>query len=216
MGDDLAGIAKRAVEAALAGGAGDAEAYAQDSVGREIRIFDGQVESLTEAGERGVGVRCWIDHRAGYAYGTELSDEGIGGIARDAVETARIADADEFAAPPSADGGASPREIPGLNDPALAGWSTERKVELAKGIERAAREADERVVGVETAVYADEEQRVAIASSTGTRRRLRGDDRLRLPPGDRRGRRRQADGPRLRHGPLAREPGPRRDRPRGG
>ena len=87
-------------------------------MGREIRVFDGEVESLTEAGERGLGVRCWIDHRAGYAYGTELSDEGLGGIARDAVEAARIADADEFAAPPSADGGAAPPEIPGLHDPA--------------------------------------------------------------------------------------------------
>jgi PmbA protein len=167
MSDELEAIAERAVEAALAAGAGDAEAYVQNSVGREIRIFDGEVESLTEAGERGLGVRCWIDHRAGYAYGTELSEEGLGGIARDAVETARIADADEFAAAPSADGAAAPPEIPGLHDPTLAQWTTERKIELAKGIEQAAREADDRVVGVETAVYADEEQRVAIASSTG-------------------------------------------------
>ncbi len=167
MGAELEAIAERAVEAALAAGAGDAEAYVQDSLGREIRIFDGEVESLTEAGERGVGVRCWIDHRAGYAFGTELSDEGLGRIAGDAVETARIADADEFAAAPPADGAAAPPEIPGLHDPTLAQWSTERKIELAKGIERVAREADESVVGVETAVYADEEQRVAIASSTG-------------------------------------------------
>ena len=60
---DLGKIATRAVEAALSAGAGDAEAYVQDSVGREIRIFEGEVESLTEAGERGLGVRCWIDHR---------------------------------------------------------------------------------------------------------------------------------------------------------
>ncbi len=167
MTQELEAVAERAVGAALAAGAGDAEAYVQDSVGREIRIFDGEVESLTEAGERGLGVRCWIDHRAGYAYGTELSEEGLGGIARDAVETARIADAAEFAAAPSPDADAAPPQIPGLHDPTLARWTTERKIELAKAIERAAREADKRVVGVETAVYADEEQRVAIASSTG-------------------------------------------------
>jgi PmbA protein len=167
MSGELEAIAERAVAAALAAGAGDAEAYVQDSVGREIRIFDGEVESLTDAGERGLGVRCWIDHRAGYAYGTELSEEGLGGIARDAVDTARIADADAFAAAPSAHSATAPAEIPGLYDPTLAKWTTERKIELAKGIERAALEADERVVGVETAVYADEERRVAIASSTG-------------------------------------------------
>jgi PmbA protein len=167
MAGELEAVAQRAVEAALSAGAADAEAYVQDSVGREIRVFDGEVESLTEAGERGLGVRCWIDHRAGYAYGTELSADGLRAIARDAAQTARIADPDEFAAPPSAEGAPAPPEIPGLRDPALAQWTTERKIGLAKGIERAAREADQRVVGVETAVYADEEQRVAIASSTG-------------------------------------------------
>ena len=150
-------------------GAGDAEAYVEDSVGREIRIFDGEVESLTEAGQRGLGLRCWIDGRAGYAYGTDLSREGIRAIAAGTVEAARIADADEFAAPPAVETGATPPGIPGLSDAAVAKWKTERKIELAKAIERAAREADDRVVAVETTVYADEEENVALASSAGLR-----------------------------------------------
>ena len=48
-------------------------------------------------------------------------------------------------------------------------WSTERKVELAKAIEAAARGADERIEGVETTVYVDESSRIALASSTGLR-----------------------------------------------
>src|SRR5919198_5827507 len=104
---ELAKLAERAVDAALAAGAGDAEAYVQDSVGREIRVFEGEVESLTEAGERGLGIRCWIDHRVGYAYGTDLSEEGLRGIASGAVEAARVADPDEFAAAPSGDGAAA-------------------------------------------------------------------------------------------------------------
>jgi PmbA protein len=151
----------------VAAGAGDAEAYVEDSVGREIRIFDGEVESLTEAGQRGLGLRCWIEGRAGYAYGTDLRGEGIRAIAASAVEASRIADADEFAAPPSADAGAAPPDISGLSDAAVAKWKTKRKIELAKAIERAARVADDRVAAVETTVYADEEVRVAIRSSTG-------------------------------------------------
>src|SRR5215213_700246 len=116
---ELATIAERAVESALAAGASDAEAFVQDSVGREIRVFDGEVESLTDAGQRGLGVRCWIDHRSGYAYGTDLSDEGLGGIAGGAVEAARIADPDEFTAAPPAVEGEAP-EIAGLVDPSLA------------------------------------------------------------------------------------------------
>ncbi len=163
---ELEGIAARGVEAALAAGAGAAEAFVQDSVGREIRVFDGEVESLTDAGQRGIGVRCWIGHRVGYAYGTDLGDTGLGEVAVAAVEAARVADADQHAAPPEATGAPRP-EIPGLADPSLGDWQTPQKVELAKAIERTCREADPRVVAVETAVYADEEERVALASSTG-------------------------------------------------
>jgi PmbA protein len=162
---ELETIAGRAVEAALAAGAGDAEAFAQDSTGLEVRIFDQAVESLTEAGERGLGVRAWIDGRAGYAYGTDLAREGVAAIAAGAVEAARVADPDEFAAAPDPAGDAEP--IEGLSDPAAADWDTERKVELAIATERAARATDDRVVAVETTVFVDERAAAALASSRG-------------------------------------------------
>ena len=155
-----------ALDAALAAGALGAEAYAQDGEGIEVRVYEGEVEALTEAAERGVGVRAWIDGRAGYAYGTDLTDDGVRSIAAGAVEAARVADSDEFAGPPDDAGGAV--EIEGLLDSSVTGWGTESKVELAQEVERAAR-ADERVVAIEDTVYADEAQRVAIASSSGAR-----------------------------------------------
>jgi PmbA protein len=111
-------------------------------------------------------VRTWIGGRVGYAYGTDLSDAGVTGIAADSAEAARVADPDEFAAPPKANG-ATPPEIAGLADASLADWSTERKVELAQAVEAAARATDERIAGVETTVYVDESARIALASSTG-------------------------------------------------
>jgi PmbA protein len=162
---DLEAIAGHAVEAALGAGAGDAEAFVQDSTGLEVRIFDERVESLTEAGERGLGVRVWIDGRAGYAYGIDLGREGIAEIAAGAVEAARVADPDEFAAAPDAAG--EPEPIEGLADPAAADWDTERKVELAIATERAARATDDRVVAVETTVFVDERAAAALASSRG-------------------------------------------------
>jgi len=162
---ELEAIAGRAVEAALGAGAGDAEAYVEDSTGFEAQIFEGEVESLTEAGERGLGVRVWIEGRAGYAYGVDLGERGIESIAAGAVETARVSDPDEFAAAP--DPGGEPQPIPGLADPEAASWTTERKLELAKRVERAAREADARVVAIETTVFVDDRSTAALASSRG-------------------------------------------------
>ena len=166
MSPDLEGLAAGALDAALAAGASGAEAYAQDGEGIEVRVYEGEVEALTEAAERGVGVRAWIDGRAGYAYGTDLTDGGLRSIAAGAVEAARVADSDEYAGPPDDAGGAV--DIEGLLDSSVTGWGTEGKVELAQEVERAAR-ADERVVAIEDTVYADEAQRVAIASSSGAR-----------------------------------------------
>jgi PmbA protein len=170
--------ARQAVERALAAGASDAEAYASEDAGREIRAHGGEIESLTAATQRGIGVRAWIGHQVGYAFGTDLSEAGIAAISARAAEAARAADEDEFTGPPS------PASVPvrlmdptgtkgapeagdGLSDPTIGEWSTGRLAELTLAIEQVALAADPRVVAVEQAVYADSAERVAIASSTG-------------------------------------------------
>ncbi|HET7418534.1 MAG TPA: TldD/PmbA family protein [Solirubrobacterales bacterium] len=161
---ELSAVAHRAVEAATAAGAGDAEAYVTRESGREVRAHGGEVESLTAAVQSGVGVRAWIGGRVGYAYGTDLSDTGIEAITARAAEAATVADEDEFAAPPRP---AEIEALPGLSDPSISEWETPRAAELALTVERTALDSDPRLVGVETAVYADAEEQVAIASSTG-------------------------------------------------
>jgi PmbA protein len=161
---ELSATARRAVEAAQAAGAGEAEAYASRDSGREVRVHGGEVESLTAATQSGVGVRAWIGHRVGYAYGTDLSEAGVAAIAARAAEAAGVADEDEFAAPPQP---APVEPLAGLSDPSVAAASAERVAELALEVERAALAADPRVAAVEQAVYADSAELVAIASSAG-------------------------------------------------
>jgi PmbA protein len=161
---ELSATARRAVEAAADAGASDAEAYVSRDSGREVRVHGGEVESLTAAIQSGVGVRAWNGHRVGYAYGTDLSDEGIAAIAARAAEAAEVADEDPCAAPPQP---AEFEALPGLSDPSIGEWETARLVELALTVERTALESDPRLVGVEVALYADSDEQVAIASSAG-------------------------------------------------
>jgi PmbA protein len=158
--EDLAG---RAVTAAVSAGASDAEAWAEETRSRDVRVYDGRVESLSDAGGRGVGIRAFVDHRSGYAYGTDLSDAGVAALAGAAREAAEVADSDEYAGLPDEFGAA---EVPGLRSPELESWSTERVVELALEVERAAR-ARPGVSQVENAVYSDGEGNAAIANSRG-------------------------------------------------
>ena len=61
-----------------------------------MRVYAGEVESLSDAGGRGVGVRAFAGTRSGYAYGTDLSEDGVAEVARAAREAAEVADEDEF------------------------------------------------------------------------------------------------------------------------
>jgi PmbA protein len=170
-------VAQQAVATALAAGASDAEAYASEDARREVRAHGGDVESLTAATQLGIGIRAWIGTRAGYAFGTDLSEQGLAALGARAAEAARVADEDEFAGPPelpvrlmsdmAAEVAPEPESRLELSDASVGAWSTGEVSELALAVEQAALAADGRVAGVEQAVYADSAERIAIASSTG-------------------------------------------------
>src|SRR4051794_37729447 len=160
---DLDQAAARAVEAALAAGASDAEAWAEEGIEREIRVYEGAVESLTDAASHGIGIRSFDGDRWGYAYGTDLSDDGLRSLAEAAAGAAAVADPHEDAGLPGEVGAAG---VGPLASPVLAEWDTARKIELALEIERVAR-SREGVSQVEETMYADGSQRVALANSRG-------------------------------------------------
>lgn len=161
--DGLEEVGRRAVDAALAAGADAAEAWAERSSAVEVRVYEGAVESLSDAGGRGVGLRVFAGERPGYAYGTDLSTEGVEALADAATEAAAVSDPDEHAGLPAECGATN---VSGLHSAELAAWTTERKVALALEIERAAR-AREGVTQVEDTVYTDGEEHVAIVNSAG-------------------------------------------------
>ncbi len=164
MSDHLEDAARRAVEEALAAGGDEADAWCEDAVERSVRVYDGAVESMTEAGSKGAGVRVFRGGRSGYAYGSDLSEEGLRSLAHAAAEAASVTEPDEFAgiAPP-----AEPAGVDGLVAPGFREWTMERRVELALAVERAARGRNPLVSNVEDTVYADSEGRAALATSNG-------------------------------------------------
>ncbi len=165
MSDELKNAVARAVEFATDAGASSAEAYGQDETDVEIRVFDRAVESLTEAGSRGVGIRAFLSEgRTGYAYGTALDDEGLKAIAQRAVELAEIADPDEHSGLPD---DCASADVEGLVSDGFSAWDTAAKLEFAIAVDDAARSTDDRVSQVEQTIYADGHGFVALANSAG-------------------------------------------------
>ncbi len=160
-------LAERAVELATKAGAAQSDAWLE--VGREssVRVRDGEVEDLTEATSRGIGLRVVVDDRLGFAYGSDLSEAGLSTLAERAVALARAAAPDPSNVLPTAAELASRNPPQSLLDPMVVELSTEWKIEAAKTMERVGRAADKRIHRFESVGAANYASLVAFASSAG-------------------------------------------------
>ncbi|MDP8937507.1 MAG: TldD/PmbA family protein [Actinomycetota bacterium] len=143
------------------------EAYAARGHHTEVKVFDGDVESLSSADSSGVGVRVVVGGRQGFAYAGSLDEAVLAETLVEARDNAGFGTVDEFLGLPGPDG----VEAAALDlfRPELAAFPAEGKVALALEVERATRAADTRIRGVETASYGDTVAESALASTEGIR-----------------------------------------------
>lgn len=131
-----------------------------------VKVYEGEVESLSSSEPRGAGVRVLADGRAGFAYSTDLSEEGAADLVERARANARQASVDEAVAlAPAWD--SEPDAIEGLVDERFEQAGPDEKVSFTQDLERKTREHDARVRTVEDALYADASAEVALASTSG-------------------------------------------------
>ena len=154
------------LERARARGAHEVEVYGERSVVRRIKVYRQEVEQLTAAQRRGLGVRVFRDGAVGHAYTSDLSDGALDDVVRRALDHAAVSDPDEFSRLPEP--GGEPPAVR-LFDPRLAAATDERRIALAMAVEEAALAADPRVKTVEDTMYVDGDGEIFIASSAGVR-----------------------------------------------
>ncbi len=162
---DLLDIADRVVARAAADE--QVEAVVVRGLDTEIKVYEGDVESLASAQSQGVGVRVIVAGRQGFAYAGSLDDEVLDETVAEARDNARFATVDEFAGLAADDGVAAPDLD--LYRATLADSPTDAKVALAVELERAVRAADPRISGIESAEYVDSLSEAAIVTTTGLR-----------------------------------------------
>ena len=160
-----------AVARSVAGGAREGEeieAYAVRSRDVDVKVFDGEVESLAVAEIEGVGIRVIAEQRQGYAWAGSLDPEVIADTLADARDNAGFGSPDEFY------GLADPSEFADVTAVDLDLWREELlavptadKVALAIELDAATRAIDPRIRGVETSAYGDAAIESAVATSRG-------------------------------------------------
>jgi len=132
---------------------------------RTIRVYDGEVESMTTADNTGIGVRVLVDGREGFASAGSLDSDVMAETLSEARDNARFAEADPYVGIAQPDG-LDAVEID-LWRSGVADTATADKIAMALSLERQVREADKRISGVRTAAYSDSESAFALASTAG-------------------------------------------------
>jgi PmbA protein len=161
---DYLQLAQEVVDQAKSAGA---EADAFISIGKQtnIQVNRGEVEKLSHAGSKGLGVRIIKEGKMGYAYTSDFSAESVARTTEAALALAEAADADENRVLPPLQ--SIPETDLQIYDPAIAATAMEEKVAFAKELEAAALAADERVVMTNRATYLDAIFDVYLVNSNG-------------------------------------------------
>lgn len=92
----FAPTADRILDEATRGGAAEAEAFFVHASELTVKAYDAEVESLTSAEAQGVGLRVFSDSRMGFAYTSDLTEDGLRLVVTQALEACRYNEADEF------------------------------------------------------------------------------------------------------------------------
>ncbi|CAN5403725.1 TldD/PmbA family protein [soil metagenome] len=163
-GAELLALADRVVARAEPGE--QVEAYVSRGGETEIRVYQGEVEHFVSAQSEGIGIRIIRGGRTGFAYAGTLDDTAVGEVLAEARDNLTFGTVDEWAGLAEPDGVAVTDQV--LWNDELADFATDRKLELARELERLATSFDPRV-RVDDSNYTDASGEAAVSTSTGIR-----------------------------------------------
>jgi PmbA protein len=141
------------------------EVYVSRGTETEVRVYEGEVESLSSATSAGAGIRVVHEGRQGFAFAGALDDDVLAETLQEARGNAQFSSPEPWVGLPGPDG-AAPAPLDLWRDE-LAAWPTQRKVDAALDLERQVRARDPRIRQVEWARWADSSSETAVASSLG-------------------------------------------------
>ncbi len=163
--EGLLELASRLVDAA--GPGEQVEAVVTWSRDTEVRAHEGEVEHFVSSEVAGVGVRVVVDGRQGMAWAGVLDDAALRECLEEARDNASFGTVDPHAGLAEPDGVAPGAPPP--PPPRRPGGPPARTGEPAIAPPRLVRAGDPRMLGVESADYADSVSMGAVASTTGVR-----------------------------------------------
>ncbi len=161
---------EQSLQAARAAGAAAADACLVESDGVEARVRGEEIDFVTQARERRLGIRAFCEGATGLRSAivstSDLAPETVVRMAAEAVALAKATAPDPAAGLPEGGFEAAPPDL-GLFDAADRDVDVGTQIEGARAAERAARDTDPRILRSEGSETSASFRRVAYGSSAG-------------------------------------------------
>jgi TldD protein len=156
------GLMERLLGGSLVGRVDDADIYLEYRVNEELVLEENVVKKASRHVSQGAGVRAQADTRTGYAHTDEIS---LGNLEEAARQARAIADRAGTSGTLAVGGRGRPHDLYTLVEPPIV-TALDRKLELLRRVDAAARAADSRVKQV-IASLSTEEVVVLLATASG-------------------------------------------------
>ena len=160
---DYKDTAVKLVKKCLAKGANAAEVYIQSVRNLSIEVRNGEIETVEEAASHGAGFRIFAKGKMGFSNCNDFSDKALDNAIESAVKFAAHMTADENNVLPD---NKDITEVKGLHDPSISQVPMEKKIEMAKQVEKLAMK-DSRITKSAGAGYGEGEGEIFLANSNG-------------------------------------------------
>jgi PmbA protein len=164
---DLESLAADVVALAVKAGASDAEAVAQEGDEFSVSVRLGEVETLTESGSRGLGLRVFRGRRSASASTSDLTAGGIRQLVDGAMALAAVTEEDPFSGLPEREEFGSLGGDLRLYDEDVYSLPGAERIEWARRCEAAALAADPRITNSDGGSFDAASGRKALANSRG-------------------------------------------------
>jgi len=160
-------LAKKLVQRARRRGAQQAEALVEIGRRSSVRVRNGEIEDLTQATSKGVGLRVLKNKRLGFAFTSDFQPASLEAFVDRALALADEAAPDPDNGLPSRKDLGTPAPPEHLFDPKVADLPADWKLKTALEVEKAARSVDPRIAAFDSVGAGDSVNETYVVSSEG-------------------------------------------------
>ncbi len=160
---DYKALAEELVKRCLKKGADQAEVFIESGRNLSIRVRNGDIETVQEAATHGIGYRVFVKGKMAFSSCNDFESSALDNAVDSAVRFAANTSPDENNVLPD-DKGVT--QVEGLFDPQISQVPMEKKIELAKKVEKLAMK-DSRITKSSGASFSEGEGEIFLANSNG-------------------------------------------------